>query len=106
MRETPGHSCLASGGAHHFVPDEAGVPICACGEIEVSPEEQLLEAELLGGPFPGDVLAPRARRRRVLMRVDAVMRSRGLRGVAIDEVLAEQERAWVDGGGALDPQDI
>jgi hypothetical protein len=33
--------CPVSGGAHRYAPDEAGVSMCACGVVEMSPQEQL-----------------------------------------------------------------
>lgn len=99
------HTCPASGGAHRFRPDAAGVPMCACGEIETSPDEALWQAELESPPFPGEVLTSRARRRLIVAGVDAMMRDKGFGGMDIDRVHADQEASWTAAGGLLHPQD-
>lgn len=35
------HYCPANQGAHHFVADENSVRVCDCGEVELTPEEQM-----------------------------------------------------------------
>lgn len=105
MSDHPPHACPASGGAHRFEPDASGVPICACGEIEVSPEMALMLTETDAGPFPGEVLLPRVRRRRVIEGINASLISRGLEPMDTDALLEAQERDWTGAGGLLHPGD-
>lgn len=48
--ESP-HACLDSGGAHHFYPDVNGVPICSCGEVQLTLEEHLILIEFESQPI-------------------------------------------------------
>lgn len=49
------HTCRDSGGAHHYHVDDSGVPICSCGEIEMTAidELDLIEMQQLP-PLPAD----------------------------------------------------
>ena len=63
--------CPRSHGAHRFAPDAHGVPICACGEIELSVDDQLTLIEVQAGALSG---ADPRRRRQFYERMAEIMR--------------------------------
>jgi hypothetical protein len=104
MTQSP-HACPQSGGAHRFETDSNGVALCACGEIEMSVDDELAMVEMTAPPFPGDVMRPREQRRAFHERLSALLRKYGSHSAGdTDDVLDAQERQWREAGGIV-PED-
>jgi hypothetical protein len=96
--------CSVSGGAHVYQEDEHGVRICACGEIELAPEEELTLIEIMHDARTAP-LRPRSERKRFVKKIadklfeadpEGFRAEFGERDEWIESVLDEQEEQYSD----------